>query len=448
MRRKNRFRNAKRRATDTFDLWITDCVGPAMTSRYGFGTETGMTTGRDIPAAIEQLHALRCVDAVARAGSVRGAAELMHLSQPAVTRAIQGIERSQGAALFERGARGMLPSLIGKRVAARSAALLDHLRRAALDACERREATETRARRFAASVDASSLKALYVVALTGTEVAAGLALRTSQPAIHYALRRLEERSGVQLMHRSLRGSRLTDAGERMLYGIKLAFQEVRALESELAAWRGELHGKVVIGVLPLWIGSVLVQAANVASERHPRVEFSVMEGTYRNLSQQLLSADIDLLVGALRETAPEIEQQPLYTDELAIVARAGHPCLGHRQSLASLARWEWIAPLSGTPASTTFDEVFKAGGVRAPTVSVRSSSSLFIRSAITQSDRLALFLRRQALEDQDSGMLKVVPLRLPSTMRTIGVATRRGASLPPETVELIQALRATSARHQ
>ena len=51
------------------------------------------------------LDALRAFEAVARRLSFRAAAEELHLTQPAVSRQIKGLEESVGAALFQRGTR-------------------------------------------------------------------------------------------------------------------------------------------------------------------------------------------------------------------------------------------------------------------------------------------------------------------------------------------------------
>lgn len=69
---------------------------------------------------VRQLTALV---AVADAGSVTRAAELLHLVQPAVTRQIRSLEDELGVALFERTRRGMVPTDDGR-------VLLEHARRA------------------------------------------------------------------------------------------------------------------------------------------------------------------------------------------------------------------------------------------------------------------------------------------------------------------------------
>lgn len=52
-------------------------------------------------------------------GSLRKVAEVLHVTQPAVTQALQGLEQAFGAALVERGARGVTLTVAGRSALAR-----------------------------------------------------------------------------------------------------------------------------------------------------------------------------------------------------------------------------------------------------------------------------------------------------------------------------------------
>lgn len=61
---------------------------------------------RDAALARLRLRHLQCALAVARAGTLRGAAEALAVSQPAVTKTLNELEALLGVRLFERGRRG------------------------------------------------------------------------------------------------------------------------------------------------------------------------------------------------------------------------------------------------------------------------------------------------------------------------------------------------------
>ena len=76
---------------------------------------------------------LRVFVAVLDHRSFRKAAAVLHLSQPAVTKAIAGLEQTLGVRLFDRVANGVEPTVHGDNFAPRAIAIFDELRRAAQD---------------------------------------------------------------------------------------------------------------------------------------------------------------------------------------------------------------------------------------------------------------------------------------------------------------------------
>ena len=77
-----------------------------------------------------KLHHLRNLLAVAEQGSLRAAAREMGIAQPAVTRSIQELERELGVPLFERRARGVVPTVIGEAFIRRAKSVDNELSRA------------------------------------------------------------------------------------------------------------------------------------------------------------------------------------------------------------------------------------------------------------------------------------------------------------------------------
>jgi hypothetical protein len=61
-----------------------------------------------------ELRHLRYFVAVAELRSVRAASEQLHVTQPAISRQIQDLEETIGAALFERAPRGLVLTAAGE----------------------------------------------------------------------------------------------------------------------------------------------------------------------------------------------------------------------------------------------------------------------------------------------------------------------------------------------
>jgi len=70
------------------------------------------------------LRHLRLLIAVAEEGNLVGAAQRLHMTQPAVTKALKQLERLLGVALFQRTNRGVVPTIYGKALVAHAQLLL------------------------------------------------------------------------------------------------------------------------------------------------------------------------------------------------------------------------------------------------------------------------------------------------------------------------------------
>jgi LysR family transcriptional regulator for metE and metH len=70
---------------------------------------------------------LRLVLALATAGTTAGASEMLHLTQPAVSRALLGAEGRLGVRLFDRTPRGLAPTVAGAALLEGAAPLLNAL---------------------------------------------------------------------------------------------------------------------------------------------------------------------------------------------------------------------------------------------------------------------------------------------------------------------------------
>jgi DNA-binding MarR family transcriptional regulator len=76
-----------------------------------------------------KLDQFRDVVAIAECGSMRAAARHLHAAQPVLARNLRKLEREIGGKLFERQARGMMPTPLGETVIAGARRILHELRR-------------------------------------------------------------------------------------------------------------------------------------------------------------------------------------------------------------------------------------------------------------------------------------------------------------------------------
>ncbi len=154
-----------------------------------------------------RLGQLRAFVAVAETGSVTKAGKLLFRAQSAITRSVHELERELEVDLFERRAKGMLPTDYG-------AALLKRARRAANElALARRDFSQRAGANahgrsapvFSMQVHEQRLQAFVALAQTHHMPTVARQLGISQPAVSASIRDLESSLGVALFERTARG---------------------------------------------------------------------------------------------------------------------------------------------------------------------------------------------------------------------------------------------------
>lgn len=364
------------------------------------------------------LRHLRAIGHIVAERSLNRAADATGLSQPALTQGLSKLERQLGTRLFERHSDGMTATAAGQALAERTErafALLAGIgRRGGKRGFARPDAlmTATQAEAFLHFADAGGF--------AGAAASSGL----SQPAIHRAVRELEAIWATPLAERRGRGMVLTAAGRALARGVRLAAGEIAA---GIVEARGDADegGRIAVGAMPLSRALLLPHALALFLADVRGTVIDVVEGSWRELVDPLLDGVIDLMIGALRSDPPAgIDQVPLFTDRLAIFARAGHPLAGKAVDLDQLAAQPWVVGPTGTPLRGHWETLF--AGRPLPPVPVECGSVMVIRGLLAESDLLTLLSPDQVALEVDAGLLVRIGPDLTDTVRTIGITTRTG----------------------
>lgn len=383
---------------------------------------------------------LRALPEVMSSGSLNLAALAVGLSQPALTQGLGKLERQLGQRLFDRRFDGVTPTDAGEIMAERSALAFAHLATAMRQPGRGFSRPEQLA-------TATQLKAFLAVADAGSFAAAATASALTRPALHRAVRDLEQVCGSVLAERRGRAIALTSFGRRVARGIRLASQEVSAGIQTLAG-DSDGSGRIVIGAMPLSRALVLPHAISAFLPLSPGTRLEIVEGSWRELIEPLRDGIIDMLIGAQREEElPGFAQRALFDDDLAVVARASHPLAGRRVSLDQLSQYSWIVACPGTPLRARWEAMFPDQQPPAP---LECGSVMVIRGVLANSDLLSLLSPDQVALEIDSGMLTTISTRLTGGRRTIGITTREGWRPTQAQVRLValieEAARATRVK--
>lgn len=174
-------------------------------------------------------------------------------------------------------------------------------------------------------LDLKSLRYFVEVAKYQNVTRAAEALGLAQPAVSMAIKRLEQSTGLILLHRRERRVSLTDEGQRLLIHAHKLLQNVADAELEMDELRGLEQGNVHLGT-PSMLGSYYFPPLIMAfGHRFPGLTLSVHEGGAWELQQMLERGELDLAVIESDDLPSTLEAKHLLKEEMRVVVPLDHP---------------------------------------------------------------------------------------------------------------------------
>lgn len=383
---------------------------------------------------LPSIRHLRMFQALAQTNSVTRAAEICHVSQPAVTQAMAKLANEVGQTLFNRSPQGLFLTEAGELLryrANRSMARLD-VAMADMDRAIRVQATW------------AQLTVLIAVTEQENFTLAARYLGLAQPTVHRSTTMLEQSAGTSFFQRTSHGLITTRPGQLLAQAARLALAELDQASSDLAALDGREVGRIVIGALPLSRSGWLPSSIVAFRQRRPSFPFEVIDGRYDELLLGLRRGEIDMMLGALRLPSPieDIAQEQLFGDDVVVVARHGHPLLNARAiGPDDLIAYPWVMPRKTTPLRANLD-AFLDG--HRPSNVIETSSVITMREILRSSDHIGGLSRIQAQVESPS--LAILPIDLPNSTRIIGITTRTGWEPTRAQQDFLTVLRNIAAR--
>ncbi len=352
------------------------------------------------------LRHLAAIVYIADLGTMSAAVAAVNLTQPAITQGIARVELMLATRLFERRHDGMVPTPAALLLVPRLRAALGHI--------------------ASPHVTSARMRALLALADGGGYDGARRATGLSLPSLHRAVSDLSLALRRRLVERRGKAVVLTEAGQAMARGFRLARVELEAGLAELAALRGYETRSIAVGAMPLSRAHVLPEAIARFLQRHPRVRLSIVEGSRAELVEPLRNGVIDLMLGALRTplAEPDLVQLPLFRSVPAVVARRSHPLQGTHPTLAQLAAYPWIVGAPGAPLRDRWEQLFADAGLARPDVPVESGSVMTIRQLLMRGDFLTILAPDQVAVELEAGWLATIGAPPPGLERMIGMTTR------------------------
>lgn len=394
---------------------------------------------------------LKAFLAVARAGSVVRAAEVVPRVQSAITRSIQELEADLGVPLFERHPHGMLPTEFGSLLQAHAEAVF-----AELEAARRAIGEQSGDARWNANAPIFTLgigrQRLLVLVETLKQRHMGAVAEQfgiSQPAVSLALREVEQGLGIPLAARGATGIVPNAAGERLAFHLRRALAEMARAEEEILSRRQGITGRVRIGTLSLGRGWLLPQAILRTMRMHPRIRVSTVEGSFEHLASLLHAGEIDFILGGLRppEQMTGFRTHAVLRSGIVLLARSGHPLHGSlpEEGWRGLERARWVLPDRGTWTRSSLEAALLDKQLPPAEVVVETADIVITRTLVATSDLITAASPHLFREEIASGQLAALPLAPGSKPRDIGVVVRDSGTLTVAGRLLLEALTAATS---
>lgn len=363
------------------------------------------------------LRHLRLFMAAAELKSLTLTSQKWHVSQPAVTQALNNLDRQAGGALLERSRKGVFLTPRGEVLLNRVHGAFRLLDPILIEISPR----------LRSSLTFGQLQALITVSEAENFTLAARQLSLAQPTVHRAVTQVEQDAARALFERTAFGILPTRLCQALVQTARLAIYELEQADAELVEFDGGEAGSIVIGAMPLSRSALLPEALARFRKEYSTIAVRIMDGTYEGLLQGLRRGAIDFLVGALREPSPieDVVQECLFVDRLALLAGPQHPLAGKAApTIKDLRSFPWVVPPQGTPTRVQFDTIFTAAGHQPPERLIDSGSLLLMRGLLTGSDHLGCISRHQSQPECENGLLVQLPFSGEHLVRPIGLTYR------------------------
>ncbi|MFK0289882.1 transcriptional regulator CynR [Streptomyces sp. NPDC090442] len=268
------------------------------------------------------------------------------------------------------------------------------------------------------------LRYLLAVAEHGNFTRAAEELHISQPTLSQQIKQLERTLGVQLLDRTGRTVRLTDAGAVYTDHARRALRDLAAAERAVHDVQDLSRGHLRLGATPTFTAYLIGPLTAELHARHPGVSLTLAEATQDRIEAALLADDLDLGIAFAGPHQPGITATALFTETLSLVTGAPRAQAKSRPLPVHALKDEQLALLSGDFATRSHIDAYFTHHRATPRIAVEANSIQAL-TEIVQRTPLATVLPDAITHDHPH--LTPVPLDPPLPTRTVTLLHREGA---------------------
>jgi LysR family nitrogen assimilation transcriptional regulator len=169
-------------------------------------------------------------------------------------------------------------------------------------------------------MDLKQLEYFVRVAELGSFTRAALQLGVTQPALSKQLRLLEVELRQNLLIRNGRGATPTEAGKRLLEHGRGILHQVALAKEDLSSARGELSGRVSIGLPPSLSRLMTVPLTQAFQAELPMAKLRLTEGFSVVMLEGMRMGNLDMALLYNPASSADLEQTLLHEEALVLIS--------------------------------------------------------------------------------------------------------------------------------
>jgi DNA-binding transcriptional LysR family regulator len=281
---------------------------------------------------------------------------------------------------------------------------------------------------MSAPLDGRQLRAFSVLARTGSFTQTARELHITQSGISHSMKALETEIGCRLLDRLGKKIVLTQAGEQLLKHADKILSEMESARESLTQLGKWGRGRLRLGASTTACQHIIPAVLREFKESFPEHAISLEPGDTLELVQALLHQRIDLAL-SLASTEPQLEFQPLFTDELHFIVAALHPwAQAGRVERSEIPRQNYILYNKHSITFRLIESYFRREQMALNTV-IEAGSMEATKELVKLGIGVSILAPWIAKKEIEEGSLVALPLGRKKLQRRWGILHWRGKRL-------------------
>lgn len=280
-----------------------------------------------------------------------------------------------------------------------------------------------------APLDTRQVRAFCVLARTGSFTQAARELHLTQSGVSHSMKALERDVGCRLFDKLGKKVVLTQAGEQLLQHATKILQEMENARESLAHLGKWGRGRLRLGASTTACQHILPTVLREFKESFPEHNITIEPGDSPTMIAALLRQRVDLALALEVENEPQLDFQPLFTDELHFIVGALHPwAQARRVERAEIPRQNYILYNKASITFRLIEDYFREEEMTLNTV-IELGSMEAIKELVKLGLGVSIVSPWIARKEIEEGSMVALPLGRRHLRRRWGILHWRGKRL-------------------